>query len=744
MELPEDSITCFQCGATQDKNFNFYNWIAFISYSHGDWDVARYIEKELKKFKLPFTIGLENPELKNIKFDQIFRDENNFGNGTLADQIEFGLHNSKYLISICSPFYAAKKEGTVTWCNEEIKRFFNYHNKNRTLLIPLIVDGMPHSKNECFPDSLLDITDGTEEAKDILGIDCTKIRCLLDRDEKGITEKGMNGEEKQNLSAEERDIKDEIFDAIKARLLGLNYGAYRNYVHQKRYFKDYVDRNGIPEGICELTNEEWLKTPHYKFIYREDLLDEVVYENGSGTVINHKNQEDFEKLVDVVFRYDEKGDLIRTENKDRYGNIICYEEYKKNYGVINYFDALENSKMYDGSFFDPEEKTFNSGVKKADIRSVKIQRDQNGFITRKTFHKYHNENYPVSNNDGFYGLEYENYPNGQIKNFWYLDENGNRCLSKYGYSGKNYEYNSDGIRIKVTYLDQNNNPVKNEKGYKSYLITVDEAWNCIEEIYFYENKNAIAGANGNFKIIWKYDNRGNKIEETYVRKVKRTYAKKLFKYDSRGNILEMSYTDENEKLVKAAVGYASCKYKYDENCNWIEKTFFDENGNPILYKDTFHKLQKKYNELGYIIETSYFGMNDEPVICKDGFAKTVTIRDENGNGLELSYFGTDGKPALYHNFAKLCSKYDDRGNCIESVFYGLNGEPVLNFTSRHMWKAKYDDRGNQIEETSYGIKGEPVLHKDGYFMLKKFFDEKNKCILEIQYDTELKEIKRIP
>ncbi|MBQ0052479.1 MAG: TIR domain-containing protein [Treponema sp.] len=730
-ELEDKANYCSVCGTRKNGQTSFYNWIAFISYSHTDWETARFVECELKKYKIPLIICSHNPELISVKFDQIFRDENNFGNGTLDEQVEFGLMNSKYLISICSPNYAKLKDNCTSWCNEEIKRFYKYHNEDADSIIPLIIEGAPHSKNECFPPSLLNLSDNENEEKEIIGIDGTKIRTLL------------NGEtEKQNLTAEEKAIKDEIFDALKARLLGLNYGAYRKYAHQEKYFKDYVDRNAIPLGICELTNGDWEKTPHYKFVFREDLLYEVRYENGNGTLIPHFEQDEADKIIDSIFHYDEKGNLLNIEDRDRYGNTICIKEFKKNYCVINFCDKNENSKLYAGSFFTPEDDGFNAGNKKSNIRSIHLVRDENGFVIKESFHKYHNEFFPVSNNDGFYAIEYERNSNGLITKKWYLDRDGKRCKSKYGSAGINYEYDKNGFKIKEIWVDENRNPVINLNGYAIRTIKYDPVGNVLERTFYDENNKSIENNEGNNRVKKEYDKNGNCVKTVFFGTYDLGYSKYECTYDDKGNLTEIKYFDPNGNLCSTALGNAIRRSKFDENNNEIERSFYGTNGEPIIVDSGYSKWQKKYDKRGFAIETSYFGIDDRFVLISDGYAKRTAKHDEEGNGTELAYFGLNGEKVLFHGYAKGCAKFDNFGNCIETAFFGLNDEPVLNPAKRHMWKAKYDERGNKIEETSYGINGEPILTKNGYFKWQKFYDENGNCKLTIYSDIEDNEIER--
>ena len=117
---------------------------AFISYSHKDEKIAKWLQRRLESYKLPAEIHNECENSRYLR--PIFRDRSDLNTGILANELRTNLENSKYLIVICSP-HSAKSE----WVGKEIEYF---HQLGRTQNIYFfIVDGQPHSGNpatECF------------------------------------------------------------------------------------------------------------------------------------------------------------------------------------------------------------------------------------------------------------------------------------------------------------------------------------------------------------------------------------------------------------------------------------------------------------------------------------------------------------------------------------------------------------------------------------------------------------------
>ena len=143
------------------ESFEYY---AFISYSHADKDIATKLQNSLERYHLPSKLLQAHPDLPK-KLSPIFRDESDLtGKGTLTETLRKNLDVSNYLILICS-LSSAKS----VYVNDEVDYFINtLHREDR--IIPLIVDGLPHAKDEsieCFPPAILGIdlkTFGRREA----------------------------------------------------------------------------------------------------------------------------------------------------------------------------------------------------------------------------------------------------------------------------------------------------------------------------------------------------------------------------------------------------------------------------------------------------------------------------------------------------------------------------------------------------------------------------------------------------
>ncbi|MEP7703146.1 TIR domain-containing protein [Paraglaciecola sp. 25GB23A] len=128
---------------------------AFISYSHSDKAIAKWLHSELERYRLPKKLIGNHTALGPVpkRLSPIFRDVDELpASGNLGTELQDALTRSLFLIVICSPASARSK-----WVNEEIRQFKLMHGANKVLA--LIVDGVPNAtadtmNQECFAPAL--------------------------------------------------------------------------------------------------------------------------------------------------------------------------------------------------------------------------------------------------------------------------------------------------------------------------------------------------------------------------------------------------------------------------------------------------------------------------------------------------------------------------------------------------------------------------------------------------------------
>lgn len=138
-----------------------YKNFAFISYSHKDMTIAKWLQKQLERFKLPTEIHNEiNSESRYLR--PIFRDESDLNTGILGDELRKNLEESKYLILICSQHSRHSQ-----WVSDEAKAFVDMGRLSR--IIPVIVPDGCTTERDLFPCYLRDYFQRFPD-KELLGI----------------------------------------------------------------------------------------------------------------------------------------------------------------------------------------------------------------------------------------------------------------------------------------------------------------------------------------------------------------------------------------------------------------------------------------------------------------------------------------------------------------------------------------------------------------------------------------------
>lgn len=143
-----------------------YTKYAFISYSHRDMAVAKWLQKNLEAFRLPTDIH-NDIEAKSRYLRPIFRDQSDLNTGILGDELRRQLEESKFLILICS-VNSSKSE----WVSNEAKAFVEMGRLDR--IIPVIVPDGVTPERELFPKYLRDYFQENPD-KELLGVNIGEV-----------------------------------------------------------------------------------------------------------------------------------------------------------------------------------------------------------------------------------------------------------------------------------------------------------------------------------------------------------------------------------------------------------------------------------------------------------------------------------------------------------------------------------------------------------------------------------------
>ncbi|MFL6739423.1 MAG: TIR domain-containing protein [Sphingomicrobium sp.] len=154
-QLPRAARGAFLRGARRPSNQQRY--MAFLSYSHDDAEIADWLHESLEEFRVPPRLVGKLTDQGPIpkRLSPIFRDRHELAaSPDLGDEIEEAIAGSRFLIVLCSPDAAKSR-----WIDEEITTFKRLHREDR--ILAAIVSGEPFASDmpgreeeECFPPSL--------------------------------------------------------------------------------------------------------------------------------------------------------------------------------------------------------------------------------------------------------------------------------------------------------------------------------------------------------------------------------------------------------------------------------------------------------------------------------------------------------------------------------------------------------------------------------------------------------------
>lgn len=130
-------------------------YVAFISYSHVDRGVARWLHRALEAYRVPPRLRTSVELPKSGRLSPVFLDRAELPSSTdLAEAVRAALDASDALIVVCSPTAARSR-----WVNEEARRFKELGRD--TKIVCLVVDGEPRvvdkglpPERECLPPAL--------------------------------------------------------------------------------------------------------------------------------------------------------------------------------------------------------------------------------------------------------------------------------------------------------------------------------------------------------------------------------------------------------------------------------------------------------------------------------------------------------------------------------------------------------------------------------------------------------------
>ncbi len=530
-----------------------------------------------------------------------------------------------------------------------------------------------------------------------------------------------------------------------------------------KYYADYVDKWGIPEGVVELTKEQQShRYRAYQFEYRRIPFGEPNAWQWRVVKVSYVNSTDVPQVeyeleiggkVDGFLYGKEHAEVLEIKYNKQNGLptqwIYCDEKGKaqmrhvlseRNGQQASIVDFVSADETHGVSF-----KNHASSIY-ADIVRYAYERDANGFVIKQTFHANNDYNLArsaIADNSGVYGYAYQLDSLGRRVKVSFLGKEGEWVSNRSTIAGQTMEYDTYGNICRMTYIDLNDQPALYWLDYATVEQPSDLNGNCAKILYF-DTEGNFADIVGYSKKVLQYDEHGFlteianfdandlPVEDNWYR------HKIAYKYDSKGRKTEVANYDTNGHLKHSHDSFTMPKttYQYDKDGNCIETATYDTLGQLCNGEYGYAISRYKYDKDGNYIEWQFFNELNQPS-GKYGIVKVTFTYDAYGRNIEWANWDRNNQLCLdsTDNIAKMCYKYDSRGNCIEYSIYGADG----NLRNRPLYafhRIEYDDNGRDTDWAYYGADEKPCVGDGGYFRATFRYDDHGKMIEEIRYDTD--------
>lgn len=726
-------------------------YYAFISYKREDKKWAKWLQNKLEHYRFPTNLNGRSDLPKNIR--PIFRDITDLTPGLLDEEIYNALCKSEWLIVICSP-----RSAKSPWVCKEAQTFIDFGRADH--IIPFVIEGSPFSgdiSTECYPEALLNLTGSNEIlAANIneMGRDAAAIKVVARMF-------NLRFDALWQRYERERKRKRNILTALFS-LLCLLGGLY--YLHMRPvsvYYCDFVNCNGIPQGVKEINNQIVKKRyVSYKFIYTRDkifdktrVLHRVEKVNSYGCLT--MDASNFGEILDGGLKNNYPViELINVNEGIQFYDINnnCKERWE--YSTINSTEGellIADIKRFHIGEIKVEHNIISERLSRAPINRICFKLDEDNYPEKITYHSgFGSLNESIcENNNGAYGYKITRDSLHRVTSMSVINSKGeldtdiyNIQKTEYCYTDWGEEsvcaYGMDGTAItsenlcgvhKISVLyDEYGNPIK--------TICYDDELNICNSKYGYASQ-CVVFENGCAVEIVNYDDNGLRANNNATMSSK---VRSLF--DSKGRIVKEIYYDVNDSICPNIDGAAIIEYKHNNKGIRISRSYFDKNHNPTISKLTgYSTLLQEVNSLGQVVVSSCLGINGEKIINKGGFCTQRTSYNRLGVPCKFELYDVDDNLVVGNEgwaIQENDTKTDRDGNTIYSIsVYGANKEKIYekNYLS-HKRVYIYNDWGQCKEESHYGIDGNLCLNNLGFAKCVFTYDSKGRLSTRSFYNAK--------
>ncbi len=534
---------------------------------------------------------------------------------------------------------------------------------------------------------------------------------------------------------------------------GLTIGDYQRV--KVRYYKDYTERWGIPQGIGEISHRDANKVNRkYKLTFQHWKLQSMEHVNARDHITDDGESERKDRPMAARFVYADRGNLSKVYVEDRNGKVLYVKAYSDDLCTIvfQYDDGYGTERPLSAHTIGYEKAFQSTTSNKGSISRYLVEYDKDGYVQQITYAGFQNVLTGDANN--IYGIHYVRDRKGRVMREQYLGRDGSPKATSWGLGKKEFTYDEMDNLVKVVYLTTDGKPAKDDSdGLYIYTIDYDQYGNVT---YAYHRD-----ADGNLTLPKKYNVAG--VHEVYedglcVRienlgtdgqiaySPENNAAVQTYMYDENGFMTERHLLDKNDQPSMCPDGFASMRILNDLNGNELEVWYYDLNGQLVETSYGYAGLKMTYDTLGNMLSIMMYDVTEQPKAGPNGYAgytqtytssymvesrtyldadgnateddegvmKMVYQYDGKGNQVSISYTRQDGT-TLKNNqdgIARIDIQYDENGNETRRTYLNENLRKTL-YLFYAVWEGQYDANNHLCKVRYYDKDGKPAVNAVG-------------------------------
>lgn len=470
-----------------------------------------------------------------------------------------------------------------------------------------------------------------------------------------------------------------------------------------RYFKDYVENRGIPQGIGEVSQEvQAHRERTYKFLYQNGRLDSIALVNPEGRPAGHADLEHADSYIIAKINYLGNGKLDYVTAYDVHGKFIHNIFYASNATLASYrYNDPKATPKY-LPLYTTYPKSANP-LEKSRICGLRLSYNPDGQVIKKEYTDINGN--AVADGNAIHGIEYRYGKTGYLTGYNYINSKGKTANDKFGHASTSMEYDADGNRIRTSYFDKDGHPSHNGNMTSIVENECDQYGNVTRETYRdIKGKPAlrldlcIAG------IQYTLDGQGHRIKSTYLG----TDGQPIYSnegimhtaigYDANGYVNSMAFYDSR---LQPAYNRSSGNFKVsadnDSLGRPVETTLLIDNGQG-QYQPSSIIIRQEYDRQGNCVRQSYFADGMVPRNIRQGYHAEVSTYNSIGQMEKVQFLNGAGK--AIDNFSGINSilyEYTDWGSVKSVRYLKANGENAMLDGNYHKVTYTYDASGLQTK-----------------------------------------------